>query len=386
MLVRQPPAKAGFDEIRLCEARVPWGAKAILAGKRLATGGASLTHVAVLGDTGCRGGDKQECNHGEAWPYGALADAVAERAPDLVIHVGDYLYRGTPNPNPDGEWAYDGCPDSDPQVPGYTVVDQDPPAPWGDNWVSWESEFFLPSKKLLETAPWVALRGNHELCSRAGGGWFYFLGVGSKTVGTRPLNCDNPDPVVLPSPYHIKPAGQSMLVLDSANACDAYTAKYGWLKRYQWIESYTDQLKQLGHLAPAGGSQWILTHRPFWGVQAGLYREDAVTLTPTYTLNAVLADALAAALPAGFDPAVSSVISGHIHDFQSADFGGDRPTQLIVGNTGVVMDELKLPDQFVAELDGEKGRFAYRREFGYLWLERQDGEGAWFWHPVFFGQ
>jgi hypothetical protein len=337
----------------------------------------------VVGDTGCRGEGKQDCDSAQSWPYAALADAVAARGPDLVIHVGDYLYRGTPNPNADGQWAYDGCPSSDPRAAGYRVVNQDPPAPWGDNWRSWQSEFFQPSKRLLEAAPWVALRGNHELCSRAGGGWFYFLGTGSEVVGTESLSCDSADPVLLPSPYHIKPAGQSMLVLDSANACDAYTAKFGWLRRYQWIEPYTGQLQQIGHLAGAGSSQWLLTHRPFWGVQAGLYGKDALTLTPTHTLNAVLDDALAAALPAGFDPAVSHIISGHIHDFQAADFGGDRPTQLIVGNSGVAMDELKLPDPFVAELDGQKGRFAYLRRFGYLWLERRGGVGSWFWYPVF---
>ena len=56
-----------------------------------------------------------------------------------------------------------------------------------------------------------------------------------------------------------------------------------------------------------------------------------------------------------------------------------------MGNSGVILDDLKLPDPFIAELDGQKGRFAYRRTFGYLWLERLGGAGGWFWHPVFPG-
>src|ERR1700741_4107213 len=56
--------------------------------------------ILVLGDTGCRikGSLVQPCNEPTQWPFAALAQAAAKCKPDLVIHVGDYLYRETPCP------------------------------------------------------------------------------------------------------------------------------------------------------------------------------------------------------------------------------------------------------------------------------------------------
>ena len=48
-------------------------------------------------------------------------------------------------------------------------------AGWGDSIVSWYYELFKPFKGLLEAAPWVMVRGNHEICSRAGLGFIFLL-------------------------------------------------------------------------------------------------------------------------------------------------------------------------------------------------------------------
>ena len=45
----------------------------------------------------------------------------------------------------------------------------------GDNWAVWQNDFFDPAAPLLAAAPWVLVRGNHELCRRGGHGWFRFL-------------------------------------------------------------------------------------------------------------------------------------------------------------------------------------------------------------------
>src|SRR5262249_37597941 len=51
--------------------------------------------ILVIGDTGCRlkGSLVQPCNDMQQWPFPALAQQAAKLNPDLVIHVGDYLYR-----------------------------------------------------------------------------------------------------------------------------------------------------------------------------------------------------------------------------------------------------------------------------------------------------
>ncbi len=52
--------------------------------------------------------------------------------------------------------------------------------PDADAWEAWWLDFFQPAGDLLTAAPWVFARGNHELCSHAGPGWFYFLDASSE--------------------------------------------------------------------------------------------------------------------------------------------------------------------------------------------------------------
>src|SRR5476651_2734446 len=104
--------------------------------------------ILVLGDTGCRikGTYLQACNDPVAWPFAGLAKAAAALKPDLVIHLGDYLYRESL------------CPDGNAGCAG---------SPYGDNWASWNADLFSPAAPLLDAAPWLIVRGNHEDCSRA---------------------------------------------------------------------------------------------------------------------------------------------------------------------------------------------------------------------------
>lgn len=105
MTTRARPVGGGFDAVLVCEARYPVGeAVTLVAGSehidlpavRLAT----PRRVVLLGDTGCNGADAtkpQLCTgdgFGAAWPFAALAGDAVRPPPDLIIHVGDYNYRG----------------------------------------------------------------------------------------------------------------------------------------------------------------------------------------------------------------------------------------------------------------------------------------------------
>ena len=78
---------------------------------------ANPQRILVVGDTGCRikGASLQACNDPMQWPFLAVSQAAAGLKPDLIIHVGDYLYRESPCPAGNA-----GCAGS----------------PWGDNWVT----------------------------------------------------------------------------------------------------------------------------------------------------------------------------------------------------------------------------------------------------------
>ena len=88
------------------------------------------------------------------WPFASVAASAADWDPDLIIHVGDYLYRESPCPADNA-----GCAGS----------------PYGDTWATWNADFFEPAAPLLDAAPWILVRGNHEDCSREGTGWFRYL-------------------------------------------------------------------------------------------------------------------------------------------------------------------------------------------------------------------
>src|ERR1700692_180109 len=57
-----------------------------------------LQKIILLGDTGCRlkeskkGSVYQDCNDPTDWTYPTVALKIAAEKPDLIIHVGDYLY------------------------------------------------------------------------------------------------------------------------------------------------------------------------------------------------------------------------------------------------------------------------------------------------------
>jgi hypothetical protein len=275
---------------RVCTARIPAGSRSIAAlGKTLAAPAAEPGRIIVLGDTGCRvkGKTVQACSDPAAWPFARLAETAASLHPDLVIHVGDYLYRETP------------CPADDARCAG---------TPSGDNWASWRADFFEPGENLLAAAPWVVVRGNHEDCERAGRGW------------TRLLAGAPYDPAVPcaenEAPYQVRLAGLNLVVMDNANASDQGAPP-------DLVALYRTQFPAVAQLAT--GPSWVLLHRPI----RGIVRVRGAVLGGNQTMLAAEPE-----LPAS----VELLVSGHIHAFEALDYGEGSPPQLVVGNGGDKLD------------------------------------------------
>jgi hypothetical protein len=69
------------------------------------------------------------------------------------------------------------------------------------------------------------------------------------------------------------------------------------------------------------------------------------------------------------------VLSGHLHDFTSYEFGPARPSQLIVGVGGDTMLDLANVPLAGADIDGMKTTKGYALErFGFFIMERS-GDG-----------
>jgi len=268
-----------------CELEIPHGARsASIHGQALTLPRKDPARIIALGDTGCRikGAELQSCNDPGQWPFAQIAETAAADKPDLIIHVGDYLYRETP------------CPAEAQAMCGGT--------PNGDNWETWNADFFTPAAKLLAAAPWAFSRGNHEDCNRSWRGWFYYL-------DPRPWNgvCE-----AFSAPYLIKLGAFELVMLDSASV-SANTLNEDQATRYA---------AQLSSLHPV--KAWLADHHPFWGLRTDSADGKPAPVSPT----------LEAAWDRASPKGIELVLSGHIHIFELLSFPGSRPAQLVAGDGG----------------------------------------------------
>ncbi len=287
----------------VCEAAIPPGVgTAAVAGQALPLLAGEIASIAVLGDTGCRieGDWVQDCHDPNAWAFARVADQIAASEPDLIIHVGDYIYRESPCPPGNA-----GCADD----------------PWGDNSATWEADFFAPMAPALRAAPVLLLRGNHEDCDRAGNGWFRYL-----DPRPFPASCEQ-----FTDPY-VAPVGDlRFLVSDTAASADVHTTP-------ELNEAFAAEIEKLAALAEPG--DWLATHKPIAGgiLKLGESGKPESEAKETAVFNATF-EAIAAeghTLPADIDV----VLSGHIHLSQAIVFdeASGRPTQIIAGNSGTLED------------------------------------------------
>src|SRR4029078_370637 len=78
-------------------------------------------------------------------------------------------------------------------------------SPYGDDWPTWKADFFAPAAPALRAAPWIVVRGNHQICRRAGPGYFRLLDpTPAQTAPTQTPPC-----VELIPHFTITLAGQS---------------------------------------------------------------------------------------------------------------------------------------------------------------------------------
>ena len=313
---RREPVPAGFPPA--CEAAIPGGTKSLKLAQQTLRLPQTPSSVAVVGDTGCRieGQRLQSCNDPAAWPFLKNAGSIAKSRPDLIVHVGDYLYRE------------DACPDAAKGCEG----------PHGDNWATWDADFFAPAAAALAAAPWAFSRGNHESCKRSWRGWFYYL-------DPRPFGGTCTEW----SDAWIAASGTLRIgMMDSAPVNDADKADAAY------VTPFTARLASL-----SGRVDWIAVHHPFWA-----YRPRGAALDME---TASLAAAWDQAKPAG----VKMVVSGHTHLFEFIEFGATHPRQLVAGNGGT-----NLADSIKPTLAGETlfgvmvAGGNTRHEFGYTELHR----------------
>lgn len=328
--------------IRVCQWTFPNGvSRRAIAGDTFAVPG-TVARVTVIGDTGCRAGSAsapiQNCADPLSWPFARVADAAARAGGQLIIHVGDYIYRE--------------------RCSGLT--------PCGDNWPTWEADFLAPARNLLPAAPWVFARGNHEDCTRGGKGWYRMF-----------------DPAPFPAsgcqfasdPVAVDVAGLGrILLLDTACApwyssgCWSTPTPSGTVNdSTRAIPFYAAQLRMMGPMAAQ--PSWLVTHVPLWARDATSPENPNPDSSGSYILQSAVRRAFGSL---GLPAPVTLSLAGHIHIWEMIGFAAGRAPVLVAGNGGTSRND---PIPAPAILDSVRvASFTETRSFGYTVLEKVGGD------------
>ena len=313
--------------------------------------------IVILGDTGCRlliGDPWQACSDPDEWPFHRIAETAARFKPDLVLHVGDYQYRENECPPDIG-----GCQGS----------------PWGYGWDTWEADLFKPGAKLLEAAPWIVVRGNHELCTRAGQGWYRFLDTEPyRSVRT----CNDPANDAIANyndPYAVRIGDDTqIIVFDSSNVTKSKLPPGD-----PAFVKYQHELTQVADLAannPNGLNIWT-NHHPL------LAFSPVAGTAPTGGNPGLLSVMYATYGPNYYPPGIDLALHGHTHIFEALNFSTNHPAMIMNGNGGDNLD-INLPDPFPSDAHPDAAfasvvdvqEIADTSTFGFMVADREGG-GRW---------
>ena len=346
----QADSKPARFPVFACEYELPAGARSARAGDvKLPLVKSAPRRILVIGDTGCRMKASedawQKCDEQE-WPFEQLVKTAAALKPDLVVHLGDAHYRESPCPSGNTQ-----CSDG----------------PWGYGFDAWEADFFKPATRLLEAAPWVVVRGNHESCFRAGQGWFRFLDPRRYSAE---MSCDDPaldSTAEFSAPYAVPIGrGEQLIVFDSSRIS-------GTRFRTQdaTFDRYVSDLRKADALAAGSRSSIFLSHHPVLGLES---TRSGAPLPGSQPLQQVMGSVH----PDTYFPGqVTLAIHGHVHLFPALSFDAGFPPAIVVGNSGSQLYSpiLAIPAGFEAARGAAVSRFLGHARFGFMMMERE--ENAW---------
>lgn len=288
---------SGFD-VNVCAAEIE-GCKNVTYQNKTVTLPKKIKTIAIIGDTGCRikikkdstsDKDLQNCRNKDAWPAEKIAQKIAAQKPDLIIHVGDYQYREKCE-NPEL------CKDVEMQYVGY-------------DYKAWKEDFLKPFANILGEAPWIFIRGNHEDCDRAWQGYKAMLSPYPYQACDKEDDGKNMQKNASEPPYTIDLDDIHMVAMDSAGEDDKKIKE----KDLKLFEEWFDGMHLKKH-------SWILTHKPVYDLN---YKDESAQEK--------------AFKKSGLEPA--KILSGHIHLFEWVKDG--KQEQLVVGNSGTKLDDLKI--------------------------------------------
>ncbi len=335
----------GFP-ILVCEARVPWSAEEVsIGGRSLGFSPSELVlagHPVLVGDTGCKGDgdDDSDCppkgsdpDDPKGWGFPKVVDVIVDgEAPSVLVHVGDYIYRRMPD--------FSGCTEKDPC----------------DIWETWDLDFFDPAAELLDGAPWLMARGNHETCTpgeprvEGGNGWFLLMSAVTPcmdpgddlpgcSLDATLRTCESADAefpppwaVDLPLPEESTAQAVRAVVMDTSAGKEVDP---------EAAQEYRQQYESLPALIGDALRAWMVTHVPIYAVSEVKGNTDQ-------KLESVNENLQTATRGLSLPPALEIAMVGHRHIVQAvnSDNGTDAavvPPHMVMGASGVALSGKSLP-------------------------------------------
>ncbi len=347
--------QAAAFPVTTCDAAIPAGTVHATLGQRsLPVPRRHVGKIVVIGDTGCRmkmkstsHGQYQDCDDPAAWPFQAIAGVAASMQPDLVVHVGDFHYRETSCP------AGTSC----------AGIDS-----WGFGWSSWEPDFFTAAERLLQAAPWVVVRGDHETCDRGGQGWWRFLDPRPLHLGQ---NCNAaPDDWLgnYSDPY-VVPLDDDLVavILDTGSIGEPYGSAA------EQSALYNQQVQQGLALAAPWTHSLFLNHQPILAYNSP-GSDDGETPPPAKPGNELLQGVLKWIYGETLFPGtVDAVLSGHVHLAQVTGWTEGLPPTFVAGNSGTnLVSFSSYPDPKTPYTGSGflPSTSVVKSEFGFMMMER----------------
>ncbi len=210
-------------------------------------------------------------------------------------------------------------------------------------WFFFKEEFFKPAEVLLDLAPMIYIRGNHESCTKMGIAWQLFFS---------PQKYQNECVEKSPA-YKINFSNLNFLIMDTAKI--AIGQNYSKEKLDQLKQEFMEAKKQLN------GPDWLLTHRPIIGVN----KLNEQEIFPRFLNFFMLSEAFGNDLTISFPLA----ISGHLHTSAYLQRDKDKFNQFIVGNSGATL--LKANNK-IYNYKGSTKHGIVGIDYGYMIFEKYD--------------
>ena len=270
--------------------------------------------IVLFGDSGCKLAEERDCDS-SGWPFETVANQAKTEQPGLVVHLGDYVYRDN------------------------------------DDWNTWKKYFFDPAKSLLEAAPWILVRGNHERCSSEEGqyprGYHLLFGDGPAMPCNSVLELVKPYAVDLSKQFRLivadsaaafaKDPVQTMssecgtkgsIAIDRVDA-KVCAAIMDVLEAVKTLASSAKGSHTSGEEGAAQPQVWLATHVPVFGFERKGIKDDIPIP------SAMMLGAWKGAGVKGVD----LIVSGDRHVHQVVTTEGE-PDQISAGTGGVALDDL----------------------------------------------